>query len=72
MFQQTPYNMKLAQVIGFYLVLVLVLSLVGGYFAPQMNVKEVADGSMIGFVAGAVLSAALYYQFGRKIVLAVV
>lgn len=65
----TPYNMKLSQVIGFYLVLILLLSAAGAYFTETINVKEAADGSMIGFAVGALISLGLYYQFGREMVL---
>lgn len=65
----TPYNIKLSQVIGFYLVLILLLSAAGAYFADTINVKEAADSSMIGFVVGALISIGLYYQFGREMVL---
>lgn len=61
--------MKLSQVIGLYLVLILLLSLSGAYFSETINVKQPADGSMIGFALGALISLGLYYQFGRDMVL---
>lgn len=70
----TPYNQKLSQVIGFYIVLVLLMSVAGGYFAEQIpifqeGVPRVADTAMTGFFVGAVVSVILYYFFGRNMII---
>lgn len=69
----SPYNQKLSQVIGFYIVLILLMSVAGGYFSEQIpifqeGVSQVADTAMTGFFVGAVVSVILYYFFGRNMI----